>query len=112
MIQFCEDVKESLQLLNYTTDLKEMINEYNSSLSEVVKKHAPVLAKTISVTSDASLLDVEYVSLHKFRRKAERRYRKSRLDNDKKAYQFLQNRLSNYHIKRKKEFVSSKLKQE
>ena len=102
MTKFYEDAKESLQLLNYTTDLKEMINEYNSSLSEVVKKHAPVLAKTISVTSDAPLLDAEYVSLHKPRRKAERRYCKSRLDNDKKVYQFLQKRLSNYHIKRKK----------
>ena len=85
MTKFSEDVKERLQSLNHTTDLKETINVYNSSLSELVNKHAPVLTKTISIASHAPWFDAEYVSLRKSRRKAEKRYRKSKLDNDKKA---------------------------
>ena len=102
LTKFCDDVEESLQSLNHTKDLKKMIDEYNSSLSKVVNKHAPVLTKTISITSHAPWFDAEYVSLRKSRRKAERRYRKSRLDIDKKAYQFLRKEAVKLAYKKKK----------
>ena len=53
MTEFCSDVKEKLGSLTETRDLKEKISDYNTSLTQVVNKHAPIISKTISVASHA-----------------------------------------------------------
>ena len=89
LMEFSKEVSESLLALPQTVDLKEKVTSYNTALTEVVNKHAPILSKTITVVSDAPWFDAEYANLRKLRRKAEKRYRKSHLDADKKVYQFL-----------------------
>ena len=111
MTKFCSDVKEKLGSLTETRDLKEKISDYNTSLTQVVNKHAPIISKTISVASHAPWFDTEYVNLRKLRRKAEKRFRKSGLMADKRVYQCLRKQSVQLAFDKKKQFVTSQLKQ-
>ena len=109
--EFSKDVSESLLALPQTVDLQEKITSYNTALAQIVNKHAPILSKTISVVPDAPWFDAEYANLRKLRRKAEKRYRKSHLDADKKVYQTLRKQSVNLAFEKKKKLVSNKLEE-
>ena len=84
---------------------------YNTALTRVVDKHAPLMTKMITVVPDAPWFDVEYANLRKLRRKAEKKYRKSHLEADKKAYKCLRKQAVNMAFDKKKKLVSDKLEQ-
>ena len=109
--EFRKDVSESLLALPQIEDFEERISSYNAALAQVVDKHAPLLSKTISVVSDAPWFDAEYANLRKLRRKAEKKYRKSHLDADKKVYLALRKQSINLAFEKKKNLVSNKLEQ-
>ena len=109
MVKFREDVRETLLALPQSDDLDEKVASYNTSLAHVVDKHAPVLTKTITVVPDAPWFDAEYANLRKLRRKAEKKYRKSNLETDKKVYQCLRKQTVNLAFEKKKQLVSDKL---
>ena len=108
---FRKDANDTLLALPKTDDLNEKIKRYNTALANVVNKHAPILSKTITVVPDAPWFDAEYRNLRKLRRKAEKKFRKSQLDTDKKVYQSLRKQAVNLAFDKKKQFVSSKLEQ-
>ena len=108
---FRKDANDTLLALPKTDDLNEKIKRYNTALTNVVNKHAPILSKTITIVPDAPWFDAEYRNLRKLRRKAEKKFRKSQLDTDKKVYQSLRKQAVNLAFDKKKQFVSSKLEQ-
>ena len=84
---------------------------YNTALTRVVDKHAPLMTKIITVVPDAHWFDAEYANLRKLRRKAEKKYRKSHLEANKKAYKCLRKQAVNVVFDKKQELVSDKLEQ-
>ena len=110
-VAFTKDINDKLLALPLTNDLSERITNYNTALAEVVNKHAPILSKTITVVPDTPWFDAEYSNLRKLRRKAEKKFRKSHLDADKKVYQSLRKQAVNLAFDKKKQYVSTKLAQ-
>ncbi len=110
-VEFKNDLKESLNSLPPTTDLLVKMNNYHTALTDVVNKHAPVITKTINVVPTAPWFDTEYANLRKLRRKAEKKYRKSGLDADKKVYLSLRKEAIDTAFDKKKKLVSKKLEE-
>ena len=108
---FKNDLKESLNSLPPTTDLLVKISNYNNALTDVVDKHAPLMTKTIKVVPTAPWFDTDYANLRKRRRKAEKKYRKSGLNSDKKVYLSLHKEAIDTAFNKKKTLVSRKLKE-
>ena len=111
MEEFKKDVIEKLNELPETTDMLMKIERYNSILTEIVNKHAPMKSKTIKVVHEAPWFDSEYADIRKLRRKAEKKYKKTGLESDRKMYIALRKQAINLSFDKKKAFISSKLGQ-
>ena len=109
MLKFREDVQEKLGALPTTNNLGAMVDNYNSALREIVDASAPWKTAKFKIVEKAPWFDREYADLRKERRRAEKRYRSTRLEADKKVYTALRREAINTSFSKKKEYVSKRL---
>ena len=84
----------------------DYVRNLNSSVSEVLDKHAPVITKQITIVDKAPWFDKEYRNLRKLRRRAERKLRKSRKLIDKLQFKQLCKEATTLAIMKKREHFS------
>ena len=106
---FRREVKERLDAIPPTTSVLEKVNKYNTALSEIVEKHAPLKTRKIKEVPEAPWFDNEYAELRKIRRKAEKKYRRSKKEEDKKLYLASRKDTVNLALQKKKNYVANKL---
>ena len=78
-------------------------------MKELVDKFAPLKTKSIKIVSKAPWFDYEYVELRKRRRKAEKRYKSTKLEVDKKAFIDLRKQTTALAFRKKREHYASKI---
>ena len=83
--RFAEDVSEKLDI-SESLSFGDNINAYNEVLSELLNEHAPIKSRTIKIVPNAQWFDSEYENLRRLRRKAEKKYQKTKLVVDKENY--------------------------
>ena len=108
---FNNELTEKLQEMHTTDDMSVMISEYNSIVTEVLNKHAPVKQKEIKVVPTAPWFDGDYRDLRKKRRKAEKKFRKTKLEIDKQIFIQLRKETAEAAKEKKKNFISHKIEQ-
>ena len=108
--KFRQEVKERLEALPPTNSVLTKVNGYNTVLSGLVEECAPLKTKKIELVPEAPWFDNEYAELRKIRRRAEKKYRKSRKEADKKVYLACRKETINTSFSKKKSYVSDKLK--
>ena len=86
MMKFNEDVQNRLNTLPPTRDLATKVENYNVTLTQIVQEHTCMKTRTMKIVPDAPWFDADYANLRKLRRNAEKSYRRSGSDNDKKLY--------------------------
>ena len=109
---FKEELTVKLQGRKETMDMAEKMSEYNSIVSEMLDKYAPIKRKEIKIIPAAPWFDSEYRSLRRQRRKAERKYRKTKLEVDRQMYVELRKSTIEVAKEKKKSFVSEKISQD
>lgn len=67
----------------------DLTNAYNTTLRELLDKHAPVVTRTVTDRPSAPWLTEEIKKLKAARRRAERKWRSSRLEIDRQIYRNL-----------------------
>ena len=107
-IHFSEEVKQKLQVTT-ASSFGERISEYNKVMKELVDRFAPLKTKSIKIVSKAPWFDSEYVELRKRRRKAEKRYKSTKLEVDKKAFVDLRKQTTALAFQKKREHYASKI---
>jgi hypothetical protein len=80
------DILNSNALQNPTDSIDELGETYNTQLSAIVDKHAPVQSKTIILRPDTKWYTEELRSAKQDRRKGERKMQKSKLTVDIQIY--------------------------
>ena len=85
MEKFKNDVKVSLDSSKHT-NFGEKITFYNDKLNEILNKYAPLKTKSVKIVPKAPWFDHEYRTLRKKRRKAEKKYLRTKKPSDKKLY--------------------------
>ena len=85
---FGRDLIDSPLLSSSASNLSvsELSDRYQSVLSSVLEAHAPLQRKTISARPSAPWYNNEIASQKTLRRKLERRWRRTKLDTDRRAY--------------------------
>ena len=108
--QFMQDVKKKhdSNLLTKPT-MGEAVVTYNSEVSELLDKHFKPRTKQIKVVPHAPWFDSEYCNLRKERRKAEKKYRKSKLTADKEAFVALRKQTTSLAAKKQKDYYVRKI---
>ena len=110
MEKFRREVKERLDVLPQTNNMLDRVHDYNTTLANLVEEHAPRKTKEIKVVPEAPWFNAEYAEQRKLRRNAEKKYRKSGLESDKKVYVNLRKETINSAFQRKKLFITKKYK--
>ena len=84
--RFSQDINDTLKSYPETQNLAEKITIYDKVLKEKADQYSPLITKVIKVKSTAPWFDSEYQTLRRKRRKAEKKYKKSRSAEDKDEY--------------------------
>ena len=106
--QFMLDVKgKHTSLTNLT--MGEAILSYNSTVSELFENHYPPKTKEIKVVSHAPWFDSDYRNLRKQRRKAEKKYRKTKLPEDRVSFVALRKQTTSMASSKQKEYYGRKI---
>ncbi len=107
--RFCNDIVDQYSKLPCTTDMTEKITGYNTVMTTVMNKHAPIITKTIRLVPHAPWFDAEYASLRRQRRKAENMFRKTGNQADEAEYNRLRTQTTSLAQSKKKSYINDKL---
>lgn len=88
-IEFRERLIAALASIHVGDNFGESISEYNGCLAELVQELAPTVTKKVKIVDDARWFDAEYKQLRRERRKAERKSKKSKNQEDIDAFKEL-----------------------
>ena len=105
------DILNSNALQNPKGSIDELVETYNTQLSAIIDKHAPVQSKTIIMRPNTKWYTEELRTAEQDRRKAERKMRKSKLTVDIQIYREKCNSVSNLLLKTKKQYLSDKIEE-
>ena len=90
-----DDLANSELCKNPPDDLEELLLSYNKTLIAVLDKHAPVKTRTIVMRPQVPWYTDEIRQAKRERRKAERRWRLSKLDSDLAVFKVKRNAVNN-----------------
>ncbi|KAL9959876.1 hypothetical protein ACROYT_G033246 [Oculina patagonica] len=79
---FSHDVRSSALIQDSPDNLDDLVNLYNTTLSEILDCHAPLVTKTIKVRPLVPWYDDDIKDARRERRRAERRWRRTRNSSD------------------------------
>ena len=91
---------------NPLDDLEELLLSYNKTLLAVLDKHAPVKTRTIIMRPQVPWYKDEIRQAKRERRKAERRWRLSKLDSDLAVFKVKRNAVNNLMNKARQAFYT------
>lgn len=109
--QFNTRVIDELTNIPETRNLAEMVGNYTSTLKTLVDEFCPLKKKTIKVVPNAQWFDIEYANIRRERRKAEKRYRRTGMEADKRRYIALRKEAIRASFEKKKKYVAKKLEE-
>ena len=114
--QFMTTVKEKYRsvLENDTAGASTMsgrVKCYNAAIKESVDTSYPLVTKRIKLVPNAPWFDSEYKELRKLRRRAEKKYKKTKLPEDKERFVILRKQTTSLAFNKKREHCSRKIKE-
>jgi hypothetical protein len=107
---FHTNLQNSLDSNSTSPTFEEAINQFNSSCLSVINNHAPLLTKTIKDRKSAPWFDGEYKCQRILRRKAQKRWKRTQLPEDKSTYVKLRDHCSKLAAKKKIEYHQNEFK--
>ena len=102
-----EDLATSELCQNPSDDLQELVSSYNNTLMAALDKHTPLMTRTIVQRRRVPWFSQEIREAKRQRRKAEKRWRKSRLESDLAAFKAKRNFTTRLMNKARREFYSN-----
>ena len=102
-----EDLATSELCQNPSDDLQELVSSYNNTLMAALDHHAPLITRTIVQRPRVPWFSQEIREAKRQRRKAEKRWRKSRLESDLAAFKAKRNLTTRLMNKARREFYSN-----
>ena len=76
---FMEDIGNSELVKSPPSDVSQLVELYDTTLSSVLDKHAPLTVKTITIRNSSPWFNNEIKEAKRERRRAERKWRKTKL---------------------------------
>ena len=76
---FAEDIRKSFVYIDPPDDVDKLVNCYNMTLSSLLNRYAPIQPRKIRNRSRPPWFDDKIMQARRDRRKAEKRWRKTRL---------------------------------
>ena len=107
VVSLNEDLAISELRQNPSDDLQELVSSYNNTLMATLDKHAPLMTRTIVQRPHVPWFSQEIREAKRQQRKAEKKWRKSRLESDLIAFKAKRNFTTRLMSKARREFYSN-----
>lgn len=85
---FCEDVRNSSIVQEQPMDLDSAVHQYDNVLRSLLDQHAPLRKRLVTIRPAAPWYSPNVAAEKRIKRRLERKWRKSRLQSDREAYQY------------------------
>jgi hypothetical protein len=109
-VELSRDIEESpLCNLNAFDSVAELVVSYNDVLAKLLDKHAPLKTRTVTLHPQSPWYNAEIAEAKRNRRKAERRWRKSKLSVHRQLYIDARNAVKDMITKAKSSYYSDKI---
>ena len=108
---FEKDILQSSLHTSPAEDVNDLVNQYNTVLTELLDKHAPPKTKLVTVRARAPWFNEEILSAKRDRRKAERKWRSSKLQVHYKIFKCAHRKVVDLCHNAKKSFYCDKIKE-
>ena len=89
-----------------SSELDMLVRDYNASLSSIMDHHAPLKTKTVRARPQVLWYNADIAEAKRRRRKAERRWRKTRLPEDLETFKRLKNHVTYISTKARRNFYA------
>ena len=89
---FKDDLELSDLCRNTPQNLDDLVACYNSTLTSILDKHAPLITKTVTVRGQVPWFNDDIKNAKQQRRKHERKWRMSGLESDRRVFTLMRNR--------------------
>jgi len=109
--KFRDDIKDSFHSLKEYDNVDELADSYNSILNKLLEKHAPVKSKKVTIHPKAPWYTSEINEAKKTKRKAERKWRASRLTVHRQIYISERNKISKLISENKRTYYNKKIEE-
>ena len=109
--KFSEELVSKLLQDHGISSFGERINSYNSTVKDMVNDYAPLLTKTIKIVPNAPWFDSEYKTARRARRKAEKKFKKSKSSVDREAFVELRKQTTRLAFNKKREYCAKKIEE-
>ena len=109
MDSFMKDLASSQLCTNPPDDLDDLVSLYNDTLQKLLDEHAPVQTKKVPIRQQASWYNEEIALAKKDRRKAERKWRSTKLQIHLDIYKNECHRVKRLCRKAKQDYYQSKV---
>ena len=109
--EFIKDLEHSILIQNPPSALDDLVECYNSSLTLVLDKHAPIREKEVILRPNAPWYTESILQAKHEKRRAERKWQKTRLEVDKQILKNKQKEANDACDKAKKDYYNSKIEE-
>ena len=106
--RFQSDLTDRLSIVT-GEDLGERVHQFNTILSQTLDEYAPMKTREIRIVPHAPWFDEEYATLRRTRRRAEKKFRISGLEEDKAEWKRISKDCDSMASEKKKTFIINKL---
>ena len=89
-----------------SSELDMLVRDYNASLSSIMDHHAPLKTKTVRARPQVLWYNADIAEAKRRRRKAERRWRKTRFPEDLETFKRLKNHVTYISTKARRNFYA------
>ena len=89
--------------------LAEKVTNYNKVMKELVDKHAPLKTKNIKIVPNSPWFDNEYRDLRTLRRKAEKKYKRSKTAVDRETFVNLRKQTTELAFRKKRDYYRNEI---
>ena len=109
--KLASEIKSRWGGVNSQESFGENVTRYSELMKELIDDQSQEKTKLIKVVPDSPWFDYDYQEKRKERRKAEKKYKKSKLPEDQVKFTVLRKETTNLAYTKKKEFYTRKLKE-
>ena len=107
--ELCKDIEKSDLFSNPANNVSDAVNQYNDTLKKIFDKHAPLKSKVVTIRPQTLWYNEAIGQAKRERKRAERKWRKTRLTVDRQIYVSKRNAVNRLCNNAKKDFYGRKI---
>lgn len=107
---FTNELAEIIDSIPVNRSLNEIVKDYHAKAGELMNRHAPIVTKKVKIVPNAPWFDMEYKETRKQRRRAEKKWKRTRNPDNKEEFKLRRKQTTDLALQKKQQYYTEKVK--